>query len=615
MIRFIAILSLGLVIGNLTAQNKGYWQQEVAYTMHINMDVEKHQFTGKQKLVYTNHSPDTLHKVFYHLYFNAFQPGSMMDVRSREIEDPDPRVGSRIYALSAEEQGYQIINSLKQDGKKLDFEVNGTILEVELKKAILPGATTVFAMDFEAQVPLQIRRSGRDNKEGIDYSMTQWYPKMVEYDQFGWHANPYIGREFHGVWGSFDVKISIDGAYTLGATGYLQNADEIGKGYSDKKNDEMNEEMLTWHFKAPMVHDFAWVADPDFKHISTKIDNGTTLHFLYQQDSSTVFWDSLPKYAVQIFEQMNARFGKYPYEQYTVAQGGDGGMEYPMLTLIKGARSKGSLIGVTGHEAIHSWYQHLLATDEAQYCWMDEGFTSYAEDIILQEILPKFTPFKSSYRAYFNLVESGKQEPLTTHSDHYHTNRAYGTAAYSMGLIFLHQLSYVIGQDAFDKGMLRYFNTWKYKHPTPNDFIRIMEKESGMELDWYLEQWIETTNTIDYGIKWLRNEEGKGIVQLERIGRMPMPIDVLVKKKNGEQVYYYIPLRIMRGEKPSDYPEEKWILKEDWPWTHPFYDLKLDFPMEEVESITIDPSQKMADIERKNNVFPFDSSKTFHPKD
>jgi hypothetical protein len=187
----------------------GYWQQEAAYKMEVELDVENNQLNGKQLLLYTNHSPDTLHRVFYHLYFNAFQPNSMMDVRSRTIADPDRRVGSRIAQLSEEESGYQKVLKLEQDGKKLQYFISGTILEVELAQPILPGESTTFEMDFEAQVPIQIRRSGRDNKEGIRYSMTQWYPKMVEYDKEGWHANPYVGREFHGVWGSFDVKITI----------------------------------------------------------------------------------------------------------------------------------------------------------------------------------------------------------------------------------------------------------------------------------------------------------------------------------------------------------------------------------------------------------------------
>ena len=187
--KYISLAFLFLIFG-ISYSQTAYWQQKVAYDMEIDMDVNTNQFKGVQKLVYTNNSPDTLNRVFYHLYFNAFQPGSMMDVRSRSISDPDPRVGSRIEALKEDEIGFQKIDKLVQDGKKVKYEVVGTILEVELAKPILPGGESTFLMEFNAQVPLQIRRSGRDNKEGIRYSMTQWYPKMAEYDYQGWHANP-----------------------------------------------------------------------------------------------------------------------------------------------------------------------------------------------------------------------------------------------------------------------------------------------------------------------------------------------------------------------------------------------------------------------------------------
>src|SRR6478609_4697738 len=148
------------------------WQQRVEYTMNVHLDVNTHKINGDQKLIYFNNSPDTLTKVYYHLYFNAFQPGSMMDVRSRNLPDPDRRVLDRISKLKDDEIGYQHIQALKQDGKEVSYKINGTILEVTLAKAILPKAKTTFEMKFEAQVPIQIRRSGRNNREGVAYSMT-----------------------------------------------------------------------------------------------------------------------------------------------------------------------------------------------------------------------------------------------------------------------------------------------------------------------------------------------------------------------------------------------------------------------------------------------------------
>ena len=176
-----------------------------------------------------------------------------MDVRSRTIRDPDRRVGSRIVALEEKDYGDISVSALKQDGKDVYFEVNETVLLARLNKPLLPGKKTKLEMVFTAQIPLQIRRSGKLNKEGVDMTMTQWFPKLAEFDSEGWHPNPYIGREFHGVWGNYSVNITIDKNYVVGGTGYLLNANEIGHGYSDKVPKEKEEATNTWKFYAPDV--------------------------------------------------------------------------------------------------------------------------------------------------------------------------------------------------------------------------------------------------------------------------------------------------------------------------------------------------------------------------
>ncbi|MGZ5254950.1 MAG: M1 family peptidase, partial [Flavitalea sp.] len=272
------------------------WQQRVKYSMDVDVDVNTNRIRGKQKLEYTNNSPDTLRRVFYHLYWNAFQPNSMMDVRSRELgkitnngrPDWDPRVRDRISKLKEDEIGYQKIFNVKMNGAVQKFTVHETILEVNLSKPILPGTKVTFDMDYESQVPAQVRRAGRDAANGVRYSMSQWYPKMAEYDQDGWHPNPYVAREFYGVWGDFDVKISIDRSYIIGGTGYLQNPQQIGYGYEAKgsKVNRPSSQKLTWHFNAPNVHDFMWAADPNFKHITRTVSGGRVIHVYYNADST-----------------------------------------------------------------------------------------------------------------------------------------------------------------------------------------------------------------------------------------------------------------------------------------------------------------------------------------
>lgn len=609
-------ISLILIFLSFTIFNFGqsYWQQHVDYKMNIDFDTKHHQFDGKQLLKYTNHSPDELSKVFYHLYFNAFQPGSMMDVRSRTIKDPDKRVGSRIVGLKENEIGFQNIVSLTMNGEATKYKVVGTILEVDLPRAIKSGETVEFNMVFRGQVPIQIRRSGRNSADGIDYSMTQWYPKMSEYDKEGWHANPYIGREFHGVWGNFDVTIHMDEKYTIGGTGVLQNPGDIGKGYAsdDITPEPTTNGKLRWHFKAENVHDFAWAADPDYKHDIKTLNNGTKIHFFYQPAEEDDKWREVQSLAVKSFEFVNANFGEYIYSDYSIIEGGDGGMEYPMATLVTGRRDLDGLFGVIVHESIHSWYQGMLATNESKYPWMDEGFTSYVEYLTLNHVLDlkQKHALDRIQKWYLQMATSGFAEPLTTHADHYKLNKVYSASVYGKGAIFLDQLNYIVGQEAFMKGMLRYYNEWKLKHPTPEDFKRIMEKESGIELDWYFEQFIGTINVVDYAIKSVDKKNKTSIeLNLERKGDMPMPLDVQVVLKDGSVLNYYIPLTVMRGEKTDSNFPNLLTVSEDWPWTNPSFTVCLDVKMDDVKSVQIDPSYRMADSDRKNNIYPREDEK------
>jgi hypothetical protein len=582
------------------------WQQRVEYNMDVRLDVKTHKLTGSQKLTYFNNSKDTLTKVYYHLYWNAFQPGSMMDVRSINISDPDARVGDRISKLKDDEIGYQHIQSLKQDGKDVSYKVDGTILEVVLAKPIVPNSKTIFDMKFESQVPIQIRRSGRNNKEGIAYSMTQWYPKIAEYDFRGWHAYQYIAREFHSPWGDFDVKITLDPTHIIGATGSLQNAEKVGHGYQ-KQGASVKPPTgeVTWHFVAKNVIDFAWASDPDYVHDRVKVPDGPELHFFYQNNEKTsANWKKMQEYAVKHFQFMNTTFGKYPYESYSIIQGGDGGMEYPMCTLIMGEGSVTGLVGLMAHEVSHSWYQAVLASNEALYPWMDEGFTDFARQESMANMFGTSVAesHESSYAAYFGLLSRGLQEPISQHADHYTTNLAYKVAAYAMGSIFLEQLKYIIGEENFYKGMRAYYNTWKFKHPEPNDFIRVMEKTSSLDLAWYMSYWINTTKKIDYAIKNVIEVDGATFVSLERVGEFPMPVDLIVTLKNGSKEMYYIPINETLGNKPADTKTIQRIDLDAWPWVYPNYTVNLQHKVEEIASIEIDPSQRMADVERKNNV-------------
>ena len=639
--KIIAVLIIAAPLIGLSqiakTSTSSYWQQKVKYVIDVDVNVETNRFSGKEKLQYWNNSSDTLTKVFYHLYWNAFQPNSMMDVRSRRqgtIEaggrlDWDSRVTDRIFNLKPDQIGYQKILSLKMNGRSQKFKVLETILEVILDKPILPKSNVIFDMDFEAQVPVQIRRSGRDNAEGVRYSMSQWYPKLCEYDKQGWHPTPYIGREFYGVWGDYDVNISIDKNYIVAATGYLQNANQVGYGYEPSGTTVTRPagNKLSWHFSAPNVHDFVWAADPDYIHLTKKVRDGLTLHAFYKvvpdsikkqyenlsatrklqfqnnPDNYMNFyksqWEQLLEMVSEALPFMEKTFGKYDYKQYSFIQGGDGGMEYPMATLVRGAGPD-----VVIHEWMHSWYQGMLATNESLYAWMDEGFATYAESRVYKWLgLLIDTSFihAETYKSYYQLVKSGKEEPLTTHADHFNTNYAYKLASYIKGAVFLEQLGYITGAEARDKILLEYYRQWRFKHPDVDDFMRIAEKVSDMKLDWYKEYWINTTRTIDYSIDSLWEEGGKTKIRLLKTGSMPMPVDLQLTFKDSTKELHYIPLNLMYGEKPIEDPAIPRKTYTPWPWTNDTYVVESNRKLADIVTVEIDPSKRMADVERKNN--------------
>ncbi|MFJ1261616.1 M1 family metallopeptidase [Capnocytophaga canis] len=602
----------------LNAQNTTYWQQKVHYEMEIDVDAKNFQYKGKQKLTYFNNSPDTLQVVFYHLYLNAFQPNSEMDFRLQSIADPDRRMvknlgtaenpvyESRIAKLKPNEIGYINVKSLKQDGTAVEHTTEGTILKVKLNKPIPPKSKGVFTMEFDAQVPVMIRRTGRNNPDGVALSMAQWYPKIVAYDYRGWHPTEYIGREFYGVFGDFDVKITIDKNYVLGGSGTLINADEIGFGYEKQGVilPKTKGRTKTWHFVASNVHDFTWAADPQFKHDKITLNDGKIFHFLYKTEVEN--WKKIQPKLIETFELFNNLVGKYPWERYSFIQGGDGGMEYAMCTLLVGGANYDDLLGTAVHELAHAWFQHAINTDEGSYAWMDEGFTSFIEDLAMALVINptknETNPFEGSYKRYFRLIKSGWEEPATTHADRFQRNFAYSVMAYSKGTLFLTQLGYIIGEQNLIKTLQQFYKEYALKSPHPNDFVRVAEKVSGMQLGWFLNEFISTTHTVDYAIESVKAKGKKTEITLRRIGALPLPVDLFVVDKSKKVTYCYIPLRMQFGEKSNPYQYERKVFPA-WGWATPTYTFEIDVPFEELHGVEIDPSEMTIDINRQNNSF------------
>ena len=593
------------LVFTLSTNGQNSWQQNANYKIYIDVDVKKNTFKGSQEVLYTNNSPDTLNKVFFHLYFNAFRPESDMSERLNNGDDNNRRFDINIKDLEPHEYGQLKVNNLKQDGINIDSYVSDTILEVTLTNPILPGESSLFTMNFNGQIPITIRRAGRDSPMGVKYSMAQWYPKISEYDYEGWNTAPYTGREFHGVWGDFDVTIKIDKDFIVAASGYIQETDP-----NNNKLGYLSGKKRVWNFKAPKVHDFTWAADSEYIHDIYPGPNGVKLNFYYKNDPKIIAnWKTLQPVTAELMDFFNNYIGEYPYKQYSVVQGGDGGMEYSMLTLLNYGEELIPLISVTSHELAHAWFQGVLATNEMNHAWMDEGSASYFGELAESHVFnidfhPIFT--ERPYQDYISLATSGQEMPLATNANRFKFNRAYEDAAYDKGFVFLSQLNYIIGEKAFEKTIKNYFDKYKFTHPLPNDLRRVAEQSSGILLNWYLTDWTQTTNQIDYAIKNVESRKKKSVITLERIGLMPMPLEILVRYKDGNEEFYYIPISLMRGEKSKPEYADKWIQLEDWSWAYKKYEFEIKSKMESIKSIDINPTGLLADVDTSNNIIKFE---------
>ena len=606
---FLGVLLL-LIPSLAAAQSPENWQQRVAYDMDITLHADDHEVTGTQTVTYANNSPDTLETLYYHLYFEAFEPTSMMAERNRQLPDPDGRIVPRIFQLGPDEQGWYEVRSLAQDGEAVDFTINDTVLRVDLAEPIPPGTSTTFAMNWRSQVPLQTRRSGRDSRGGgVDFTMTQWYPKIAEYDERGWHADPYVNREFYAPFGTFDVRITLPAQYTVGATGLLQNPDEVGHGYdlagsgTWRPEDGIPEaDSLTWHFVAENVHDFAWAADPDYVHDKVEAD-GTTHHILYKPDVAAS-WKDLQKRMPPLTRFFESKFGDYPYPQMTVAQGGDGGMEYPMFTAVAGYDNPEfeekdgpiSILGTTVHEFAHMWYHSALGTNESDYAWMDEGFTTYATEEGMAHLLGREPNHTRSRQSFVYMQKMGLAEPFSTPADWFQTNTAYGITSYPGGQMFVDMMGYVIGDEQQSEWLHRYTRQRLYQHPDPFDIELFAEQVSGLKLDWYFWQFTHSTRQLDDAITDLdQRQTADGVevdLTLERKGEVRMPQDVKLTLEDGSTQWVNIPLLIMHGHKPVG---NDWIVTDPWPWVTPKKTFSFTVPSP-VTKAEIDPQGDTPDV-------------------
>ncbi len=611
----------------------GYWQQDVHYNIAARLDEERHTIVAHQQLAYTNNSPDTLRFVFFHLFQNAFVEGSYLDklqVEKKMVVKKGPY----------EQLGLgTTITNLQVNEKPVRSEIDNTIMKVYLPEPLLPGGTAQLTLDFTTYFDdggtTRRRMKMYDAWGSKHYNGCQWFPKLAVYDaKFGWDTYQHFGKEFYGDFGTWDIALDLPSNYVVEATGALQNREEVlpevlrkqldMANFKTKKWDEapsiitpyVKGQRKTWRYKAEQVHDFAWTADPSYR-IATTYWKGIECVGIAQEPHAAG-WQNSAAYVAKIIQTLSEDFGMYEYPKMVAADAADG-MEYPMLTLDGGADP--GYRGLLVHEIAHNWFYGMLGSNETYRAAMDEGFTQFATAWGLKRIEGE-SPLAGKPGPFFTrkveptttmdarvmtpyILDALRQDemPLNTHSDDFHNALGHENGyrqVYYKTATMLYNLQYTLGDSLFLQTMRNYVAQWKGAHPYFEDFKASVIGFTHMDLNWFFDEWFETTKTIDYSITGAKKVKGTDSfdVKLRRRGASQMPIRLTAFNKQGGSETYFIP---NTWDVPAGTQNvlPKWF---GWGQIQPRYTARVSAPGG-LKEVVIDTSYRLADIYAPDNSF------------
>ena len=595
-------LFLGLT---LSSQSSAYWQQQVNYRIQVSLDDTRHRLSGNIEMDYHNNSPDTLREIWMHLWANAFS-GPETAFGRQQL-----RNGSTDFYFAEEEKrgGYSQLD-FKVEGQAVSWQVqkkDPDLALLKLNEPLLPGQHIRISTPFELKVPASFSRLGH---VGTSYQMTQWYPKPAVYDHKGWHPMPYLDMgEFYSEFGNFEVSITLPENYVVGATGVLQTESEkeflqrkvkatealMQSGFGkDDSFPPSSPTMKTLQYTAENVHDFAWFADKRFHVLKgeavlpsgKKVD--TWVMFTNHQAD---LWAKAITYLNRAVESYAAWVGEYPWPQASAVQSAlsaGAGMEYPMITVIGSASSAKDLDQVIAHEVGHNWFYGILATNERDHPWMDEGINSFYEYRYTTEFwgsrvvesLPAFLTAATDADLYelaylYTARRRLDQAPDTPSDDFEMVN--YATASYiKTGSVFSH-LEAWLGREQLDAAIQEYFRQWQFRHPYPEDLQKVLETHTGQDLGWLFDGYLFSNAHYDYAIGAAKREKDKWVLTLCNKGAIngPVPVSAFAAGEEVKTVWY----------------EGFGGCRE------------LEFPAGDYEMFSIDAQHRTLDVNRKNNNF------------
>ncbi|MDI1255242.1 MAG: M1 family metallopeptidase [Flavobacterium sp.] len=598
-----------------------YWQNRADYQLSATLDDKKDEITGSEILTYTNNSPD---KISF-LWLNVDQNLFTKEARGEAVIPP---TGSRNGDKGQDFDGGHKIKSVKllstvngkTNEKELKFEINDTRMQVFLPQDVSAnGGTVKLKIDFSFISPIfgSDRMGIQDTKNGKIYTVAQWYPRMCVYDDVrGWNTLPYLGAgEFYLEYGDFDFTITAPANHIVVASGELVNPNEVytveqqkrwaTAAQSDKTVMIRTEEevtnpasrpsgkaMLNWHFKMKNSRDVSWASSAAFIVDAAKINlpsgkKSLAISAYPSESNGNSAWGRATEYTKSSIENYSKRWFEFPYPAATNVAGIVGGMEYPGIVFCD-FRSKGeSLWGVTDHEFGHGWFPMIVGSNERLYAWMDEGFNTFVNSISALDFNNgEYKPEAKDMQMMGNSLTNPELEPIMTAPDGL-KEAHLGILGYekpSDGLIMLREQ--VLGTERFDRAFRTYVARWAFKHPTPDDFFRTMENVGGEDLNWFWRGWFVNNWRLDQAItsvKYKKNDPKLGAkITIANLEKMAMPVTIAIKFKSG-------------GTSEIKLPVEIWQRNETWTF--------LSKTTEEIESITIDPTHALPDVNPENNIW------------
>jgi hypothetical protein len=502
--------------GLLLLHAQTYWQQKLDYKIDVSLNDKQHALKGFLTLDYTNNSPDKLSFIWFHLWPNAYKNENTAFAKQiKNDSDGEKRL------LAIKDRGFIDSLAFRANNQLLKTEPHPDyidVIKVLLPQPLEPGEKITITTPFYTKMATYNSRSGHD---GQSYMVCQWYPKPAVYDRKGWHPMPYLDQgEFYSEFGNFTVNITTPSKYILGATGILLNDGEkaqykaIGKANVAAKS-RTNKILYkptgvakTLSYKAENVHDFAWFADKDYviRYDTLQLADRTVDVFTYHHPDGNKNWTNSTDYVKDGARSYSNYIGNYAYPVVQAVEGPkidmSGGMEYPMITLITSPDADAEkLDAVITHEVGHNWFYGMLASNERQHAWMDEGLNSYfqfryeaekwrANSIFGNDIPKEITqkPANEFQAAVYGVLNTIPMDgAIETPAADFKNKEEYGLVTYIKTAVWMYALEQEFGKEKLDKAMQDYFNEWKFRHPYPEDFKAVLEKELGKNLSPYFD--------------------------------------------------------------------------------------------------------------------------------